>query len=323
VQSELVLHPRLLAIAATQRGVFTSTQAYSQGHTQKEIQRLRKHHLYSIRRGVYAWSDDFMAASPLQQHRMRVAALTLSLTAPGVLSHQTAAAELDHDLLDADLTWLHVTRPSGAGSRIEAGVVHHAGELPAHHVLMRGDGEMPTTTLARTAVDVGLTTDRFECMLAAIDSALHNGASRDQIDEVFDRCRGWPGARMLSGALSLADARSDNPGESWSRAILIGAGLAPDDLQTAIYDADGLIGRVDFRWKGVVGEFDGKLKYKVPEGASADEAAEALWKEKRREDRLRVDNEIARWGVAELHRPTRLVERVQAAMERAHRRGLR
>jgi hypothetical protein len=319
----MLLCPPLLAVAATQRGVFTSKQAYSHGHTQKEIQRLREHHLFSIRRGVYAWLDDFAAATPLEQHRMRVAALTLSLTAPGVLSHQSAAAELDLDLLDVDLTRLHVTRPSGAGSRIEAGVVHHAGELPEHHVLMRGEGEMPTTTMARAAIDVGLTTDRFECMLAALDSALHNGASRDEIDEVFDLCRGWPGARMLSGALSLADGRADNPGESWSRAILIGAGLAPDDLQTAIYDADGPIGWVDFRWKGVIGEFDGKLKYRVPEGANVDQAAAALWKEKRREDRLRVDNEIARWGVAELHRPARLVERVQAAMERARRRGLR
>jgi hypothetical protein len=95
-------------------------------HTQKEIQRLREKHLFSIRRGVYVWFDDFKSATPLEQHRMRVAALTLVLTSPGVLSHQTAAAELDLDLLDADLAQLHVTRPSGAGSRIEAGVVHHS-----------------------------------------------------------------------------------------------------------------------------------------------------------------------------------------------------
>ena len=31
-------------------------------------------------------------------------------------------------------------------------------------------------------------------------------------------------------------------------------------------DSAGLIGYVDFDWDGVVGEFDGKLKYKVPEG---------------------------------------------------------
>jgi hypothetical protein len=318
----MVLHPRLLAVASTQRGVFTSDQAYAHGHTQKEVQRLRERHLVSIRRGVYAWREDFEDARPLDQHRMRVAALTLALTVPGVLSHQTAAAELELDLLDADLTLLHVTRPSGEGSRIEAGVAHHTGELPDRHVRSRGDVEMSLTTFARTAVDVGLTSERFECVLAALDSALHKGASREEIADAFDLCRGWPGARMLGRALDLTDGRADNPGESWSRAILVKAGLAPDDLQTAMYDADGLIGYVDFYWKGLVGEFDGKRKYKVPEGANADEAAQVLWKEKRREDRLRVDNEVVRWGVAELHRPERLVEYVQRALLRARRRGL-
>jgi hypothetical protein len=318
-----VLGPRLLAVAATQRGVFSSAQAYAAGHTQKEIQRLRERHLVSVRRGIYAWKEEFKAATPIEQHQMRVAALTLALDAPGVLSHQTAAMELDLDLLDPDLTLLHVTRPSGAGSRIEAGVVHHSGELPQRHILQRGENEMPATTLARTAVDVALTADRFECMLAALDSALHSGASSDELTDALDLCRGWPGARMLSGAVGLADGRSDNAGESWSRAILIGASLTPDDLQTPIYDADGLIGYADFYWKGVVGEFDGKRKYKLPAGADGDEAAQVLWKEKRREDRLRADNEVVRWGVAELHRPTRLIRRVQEAIARARRRGLR
>jgi alkylhydroperoxidase/carboxymuconolactone decarboxylase family protein YurZ len=317
----MMLRPELLAVAGTQRGVFTSKQAYSAGHSQKEIQRLRERHLVSIRRGIYAWREHFEAATPREQHRMRVAALALALRAPWVFSHETAAVELELDLLDADLTLLHVTRPSGEGSRIEAGVVHHAGALPEHHVCSRGGLEM--STRARTAIDVGLTSDRFECMLAALDSALHKGASRDEIAEAFDLCRGWPGARMLGAAVGLADGRADNPGESWSRAILISGGVPPDDLQTAMYDADGLIGYADFYWKGVVGEFDGKRKYKVPEGASADEAAQVLWNEKRREDRLRVDNEIVRWGVAELHRPERLIGNVQDAVGRARRRGLR
>jgi hypothetical protein len=317
-----MLHPRLLAVAATQRGVFSSVQAYAAGHSQKEIQRLRERHLQSIRRGIYVWREEFEAATPIEQHRMRVAALALALEAPGVLSHQTAAAELDLELLDADLTLLHVTRPSGAGSRVEAGVVHHTGELPERHVLLRDQPQMSLTILSRTAVDVAITNDRFECMLAALDSALRLGASRDELTDALDLCRGWPGARMLGSAVALADGRSDNPGESWSRAILIGAGLPPDDLQTPMYDADGFIGYADFYWKGVVGEFDGKRKYKLPSGADADQAAQVLWKEKRREDRLRTDNEIVRWGVAELHRPARLIGRVQEAIARARRRGL-
>jgi hypothetical protein len=323
MRSEIVLQPTLLAVASTQRGVFTSRQAYAAGHTQKEIQRLRDGHLMSIRRGVYAWREEYESKSPLEQHGMRVAALALVLGAPGVLSHQTAAAELGLELLDADLTSLHVTRPSGTGSRTEAGVVHHTGELPGHHILLRGEGKMSLTTVARTALDVGLATDRYECMLAALDSALRMGATRGDLSDALDLCRAWPGARMLSGAVVLADGRAENPGESWSRAILIRNGLGPDDLQKAIYDADGRIGYVDFYWKGVVGEFDGKKKYKVPDDADSDLAAQVLWKEKRREDRLRADNEIARWGVRELYQPKLLAGLVRDAIRRAERRGLR
>ena len=42
---------------------------------------------------------------------MRVAALGLALTAPATLSHESAAIELGLELLDPDLSSLHVTRP--------------------------------------------------------------------------------------------------------------------------------------------------------------------------------------------------------------------
>jgi hypothetical protein len=53
-----------------------------------------------------------------------------------------------------------------------------------------------------------------------------------------------------------------------------------------IHDGDGLIGRVDawYDEAAVAVEFDGRVKYSDPRAASP---SEALWKEKRREDRLR------------------------------------
>lgn len=56
---------------------------------------------------------------------------------------------------------------------------------------------------------------------------------------------------------------------------------------------------MDFWWEGVVGEFDGKMKYRVPRGASPEEAAEIVWREKKREDRLRRGSEVARWVYAD------------------------
>ena len=65
-------------------------------------------------------------------------------------------------------------------------------------------------------------------------------------------------------------------------------------LQREVHDAAGLIGFVDFGWEGVFGEFDGKVKYRVQDGATGD-AGEVLWREKQREDRLRRRGRVARW----------------------------
>jgi hypothetical protein len=134
-----------------------------------------------------------------------------------------------------------------------------------HEVVHLMGGVMPVTSAARTAVDVARETDRFECAVAVFDSALRHGATREELAAALGRARSWPGARLASGALPLADGRADNPGESWSRVVLIGLGLPPDDLQVRLVDAQGLIGYVDFGWDDVIGEFDGKLKYGVDE----------------------------------------------------------
>ena len=51
----------------------------------------------------------------------------------------------------------------------------------------------------------------------------------------------------------------------------------------------------DFDWEGLIGEFDGKLKYRVPEGTDPRQAGEIVWREKTREDRLRRHKWVVRW----------------------------
>lgn len=77
-------------------------------------------------------------------------------------------------------------------------------------------------------------------------------------------------------------------------------------LQREVHDDDGLVAVVDFWWEGDVGEFDGKVKYRVPEGASAEEAAEIVWREKKREDRLRRRCDVGRWIYRDAMEPQRL-----------------
>ncbi len=73
------------------------------------------------------------------------------------------------------------------------------------------------------------------------------------------------------------------------------ANLPRPRLQREYRDGQGLIGYVDFDFEGLIGEFDGKIKYRVPPGASPEEAGEVVWREKQREDRLRRHKPVARW----------------------------
>jgi hypothetical protein len=314
------LAPALATRAAQQRGVFTSQQAMAAGYSMDEIQRLRRSRparWLSIRRGVYVVAGWWRALPVLEQHRVGAFAVSLVLDEPFVLSHQTAAIELRLAMLEPDLTLHHVTRGELEGARTEAGVKHHAAEvLPTD--LVRIDG-LPVTPLDRTAVDVARAAERLECAVAVCDSALRAGVTPDRLVEMQVRCRNWPGARLASRAVAMADGRADNPGESWSRVVLATNGHEPSDLQHAFYDRAGLIGYSDFFWEDTrtVGEFDGKLKYRVPPGADAEDAGRIVWQEKVREDRFRaIGLSVVRWGYADLYSPASLVARVSRARSR-------
>jgi hypothetical protein len=225
------LAPRLAAQAATQRGVFTGDQARAAGYTDSEIQRLRRvkrqpGQWWSIRRGVYVVKQWYDALSDVEQHQVQLAALGLVLVEPAIHSHVSAAVELGLAMLEPDLRELHVTRAELKGSRHEAGVHHHAADLPESDVLRRPH-RASVTNAARTAVDIARESRRIEQAVAVCDSALREGATREELTEVMTRCRSWPGARLASRAVSMADGRSANPGESWSRVILVANGQAP------------------------------------------------------------------------------------------------
>lgn len=108
---------------------------------------------------------------------------------------------------------------------------------------------------------------------------------------------GRKNARLI---LDLADAGGASPGESLSRLQLFRANMPRPILLKDFRDNRGLIGYTDFYWpeagrRGVVGEFDGHVKYKIDHARSSADVEEALWHEKKREDRLRKQCDVARW----------------------------
>lgn len=310
--------PSLLTVMAVQQGLFTSEQARAAGYTTDEIQRLRAGRaLVSVRRGVYAEASRYRTLEPLERHRVDTGAALLRLTSPSTLSHETAAVWIGLELLKPALGTLHVTRPELPASHLHAGIHHHPGSLPATHVTTV-DGARVTGP-ARTAVDIARNCD-FQRGLAATDSCLRSGVTTRELQQVMEYCASWPGARGASRAVSAADGRSANPGESFSRAVLIEHGIEPTDLQFEVRDRDGLIGRSDFVWidRWTLGEFDGRLKYTVAADSRPEDASLVLWREKQREDRLRaVGFEVVRWTWTDLQRPALLAGQLLAAFARA------
>ena len=89
-------------------------------------------------------------------------------------------------------------------------------------------------------------------------------------------------------------------------------GLAPSALQFEVRRrSGGLVGRTDFAWedRGVLGEFDGRVKYGRLLRPGQD-PGDAVFEEKRREDAIRDEGwGVVRWVWSDLNVPHRLRHR--------------
>ncbi|MET9201433.1 hypothetical protein [Gordonia sp. NPDC003585] len=208
------------------------------------------------------------------------------------LSHQSAAVILGIEMLRPSLRRVHTTAGPVGGFRTDT-QHNHAAHLSDDDIIeVQG---VLVTSMERTAVDVACTATNFAAALAVFDSALRQGADRGVMRGMLvGRRRGIAQARR---ALHHADAGAENPGESWSRAQMIEAGFPIARLQREFLDEDGnLVARTDFDWEGkLVGEFDGKVKYKKLLRPGED-PAEVVVREKAREDALRAMGVmVVRW----------------------------
>jgi hypothetical protein len=138
-------------------------------------------------------------------------------------------------------------------------------------------------------VDVARDSD-FRRGVVTADAALRAGATRDRLRGALLRCSQWRGARTASRVVAFADGRAESVGESLTRVRMAEDGLPEPELQQTLRDGRGVVGRVDFLFRRyfTVVEFDGMVKYKVPEGVTGADAAAILVAEKLREDRIRA-----------------------------------
>lgn len=139
---------------------------------------------------------------------------------------------------------------------------------------------VPVETVGRTIVTIARHDPR-EGLMAA-DAALHEGlVTHQELAERIAAATGWPGVRRAREVVSLASHLAESPLESLVRLALHDDGFPRPELQVEFYDPRrGCTYRVDLLLpdQRLIIEADGRAKY----------SDEELWREKRREARLRA-----------------------------------
>ncbi len=237
-----------------------------------------------------------------------------------VLSHASSVLWRGLPLVRGFPSQVHVLRRDGDGG-FRRGQIHcHVGEVGDDEIEIV-DG-VKVTNVARTVVDCARTLSR-EAAVVLADAALERklvtvGALDDQLVRAARRV----GIRQARWVVAFADARSESPGESISRLRIHQFRLPTPDLQVKVRNEKGLlVARCDFGWEdaGTVGEFDGRSKYgrHLRPGESA---ADAVYREKRREDRIRgCRKEVVRWAWPDCESFGLIADQLRRAFERGSR----
>jgi predicted transcriptional regulator of viral defense system len=277
------VHPRLRTIADARLGVFTSREALALGYRVEDVRaELSSRRWVRLRKGVYIAADDVPTPDAEGRHLVDCVAVLLSLDRGPVLSHASAARLHDLIVPRAESQDVRVTAVDqwrrGRGYRVARAALPDEDVRP-----WLGFG---ATSVARTLVDCAREWSLTSSVIA-MDDALHvMKVDRAEIHRAVLAGTHRVGIAGAARALTLADGRAESPLETRGRLALLTAGLPRPELQVEIHDGAGLIGRVDawYEEAAVAIEFDGRVKYSDPRDGSP---SEALWKEKRREDRLR------------------------------------
>lgn len=275
---------------------------------------LRDGTVVKIARGLYLRRDEYDALGPVGRHRVRSRHVGARLAKGESLSHVSAAILHGIDVWDVPLQRVHVSRPRCGSGRITAELHAHTTDLNDDVVSRFG---LPVTSVARTVVDLARTLPRPQAV-AVGDAGLRldPGAHR-RLPAILAASRNRNGILAAANILGFLDGRSESVGESLSRVRMSEHGLPRPALQHEVVTVDGRRYRVDFFWEehGVVGEFDGAVKYTERHHLIA---------EKQREDAIRdLGFEVVRWNWAELDRFEVVAQRFERAVSRYRRKLLK
>jgi hypothetical protein len=274
--------------------------------------------LVTQRRGVLVGRRRIeLASDPRDVHALAIETAIAGTPGPPVYACLGSAALL-HDIARLGRTpeRVRLYRARG-GPRRDEGVAVLVCGLPDDHVeIVSG---LPSTTRARTAIDLARWVT-FRSGVVVMDSTLHGGATRSQLDAVTSRCARWPGIRKARQAVDFADGRAESPLESISRVAFCEMGLPAPEVQVPLGPDDYPVGIVDFYWEefGVVGEADGLMKY------DGEDNRLSLRAEKLRQEALEALGFIVvRWNWEDIwRRPDWVAGRLRTAFREGARRRI-
>jgi very-short-patch-repair endonuclease len=267
--------------------LWRTTQLNEAGFNARAIGNLvKKGLLVRLRRGCYIRGSTWAAQKPWVRSRQLIAAHahgTLTTSGGGLVYSHTSAARLHRLFLWGVDDGVHITqRKTPSPVSHGAGVVAHCRALNECDVVIV-DG-LPCTSLELTIVDCCMMLD-YRQGLVLMDHALRMGADSARLEQMCAALSGRSGVLSLRRALRNSDARSESPGETLSRELLLRLRIEPPDLQVEVRTTEGRH-RLDMAWpdKKVALEFDGRVKYF--DYAPTDEV---IFRERQREKALMED----------------------------------
>lgn len=225
-------------------------------------------------------------------------------------------------LYGIDVSWellneIHLACPRGGRARNRRGIIHHSLDV--------GTVSYPNGVRAvdvREAVFSSLCSVPFGLGLGIVDSALRmRYVTKEGMEAYCDVIgKGRRGITRARVAISFADGRAENGGESRARAVMIEEGFAPHELQVSFRDPidPSRVMRGDFGWRyedgsWAIGELDGKQKYEDARYMNSDDPVGVMMAERRRESRMSAYGvRIMRFPMQYVYDRWKLVELMQA-----------
>jgi hypothetical protein len=238
---------------------------------------------HRVRAGVYSARLEWDRLAPWGRYLARVHAYAL-INPHAVFAYESAASLLGLPVI-GEPALIHVYDVGRAKSRRFGDVFVHSCVAAPSTTTLAG---LTMTTIATTAVDL-MRVLPAPFGLAVADAAVSpvqgGPLTLRHLEAAAAAMPNTRGRALRNLLLPMVDARSESPGESVSRAVIIWSGFERPETQQE-FVTDGITDRADFWWPSVraIAESDGYGKYL---GDSSDDTVERVIAEKRREDRLR------------------------------------